>query len=73
MAAMKKSLKLGKSVSDVGWGKFTQILEELCNKFGKLLIRVGRWYPSSKTCSQYPGRGLPDPGRKYVQTISGRL
>ncbi|MFR3412129.1 MAG: zinc ribbon domain-containing protein [Coprococcus sp.] len=32
-------------------GKFTQILEELCNKFGKLLIRVGRWYPSSKTCS----------------------
>lgn len=51
MAAMKKSLKLGKSVSDVGWGKFTQILEELCNKFGKLLIRVGRWYPSSKTCS----------------------
>lgn len=51
MAAMKKGLKLGKSVSDVGWGKFTQILEELCNKFGKLLIRVGRWYPSSKTCS----------------------
>lgn len=50
IAAMKKGLKLGKSVSDVGCGKFVQILEELCNKFGKLLIRTDRWYPSSKTC-----------------------
>ena len=50
MAAMKKGLNLGKSVSDIGWGKFTQILEELCNKLGKLLVRVDRWYPSSKTC-----------------------
>ena len=37
IAAMKKGLKLGKSVSDVGWGKFVQLLEELCNKFGNSL------------------------------------
>lgn len=42
MKAMKKSLQLGKSVSDIGCGKFTQILEELCNKPGKLLVRIGR-------------------------------
>ena len=42
MAAMKKGLNLGKSVSDIGWGKFTQILEELCNKLGKLIIIMAR-------------------------------
>lgn len=68
MAAMKKGLNLGKSVSDIGWGKFTQILEELCNKLGKLLIRVDRWYPSSKTCSHcgYINKDLKLEDRVYV-------
>ena len=65
---MKKGLNLGKSVSDIGWGKFTQILEELCNKLGKLLIRVDRWYPSSKTCSHcgYINKDLKLEDRVYV-------
>ena len=65
---MKKGLNLGKSVSDIGWGKFTQILEELCNKLGKLLIRVDRWYPSSKTCSHcgYINNDLKLEDRVYV-------
>lgn len=50
IAAMKKALSLGKSVSDIGWGRFTAILEELCLKYGKILVRVSKWYPSSKTC-----------------------
>jgi len=50
MRAMKKSLKFGKSVSDNGWGLFTLYLEEACKKTGSVLIRVDKWFPSSKTC-----------------------
>lgn len=50
MAAMKQSLKFGKSVSDNGWGTFVRILEEQCKKHGSLLIFVDKWFPSSKTC-----------------------
>ncbi len=51
MSAMKQSLKFGKSVSDNGWGTFVRILEEKCEQYGCLLIKVSRWFPSSKTCS----------------------
>mgnify|MGYP004640542161 FL=1 len=75
MAAMKKGLNLGKSVSDIGWGKFTQILEELCNKLGKLLIRVDRWYPSSKTCGHcgYINKDLKLEDRVYVCPECGHV
>ena len=51
MSAMKQSLKFGKSVSDNGWGTFIRILEEKCEQYGCLLVKVGKWFPSSKTCS----------------------
>ncbi len=75
MKAMKKGLKLGKSVSDIGWGRFTQILEELCNKFGKLLVRVDRRYPSSKTCSHcgYVNKDLKLEDRVYVCPECGHV
>ena len=42
---------------------------------GEVRMQGVRTYdePRQKCCSQYPGRGLPDSGRKYVQTISGGL
>lgn len=51
MNAMKQSLRLGKSVSDNGWGMFVRILEEKCEQYGCTLVKVSRWFPSSKTCS----------------------
>lgn len=50
--AIKRSLRFGKSVSDNGWGLFVRILEEKCMQYGTALIRVDRWFPSSKTCSK---------------------
>ena len=75
MKALKKGLSLGKSVSDIGWGKFTQILEGLCNKFGKLLVRVDRWYPSSKTCSYcgYINKDLKLKDRTYIYPECGHV
>lgn len=51
ISAIRRSLRFGKSVSDNGWGNFLRYLEEACRKCGTLLIRVDRWFPSSKTCS----------------------
>lgn len=68
IAAMKKSLRLGKSLSDNGWGGFIQLLEQQCIKYGHLLIRVGKWFPSSKTCIScgYIHRELKLNDRLYV-------
>ena len=46
MRAMKKSLSLGKSASDNGWGAFTAMLKRKLRKRGGLLVRVDKWYPS---------------------------
>ena len=51
MKAMSQTLNLGKSVSDNGWGSFTRMLDYKLNEQGKILIKVDKWYPSSKTCS----------------------
>ena len=41
----------GKSVSDISWSGFVLDLENNARKQGKLIHKVSRWYPSSKTCS----------------------
>lgn len=41
----------GKKVSDLGFSSFVQILEHQATKTGCSIIKVGRWFPSSKTCS----------------------
>jgi putative transposase len=42
---------MNKSIQDVGWGEFRRQLEYKCERAGRHLIVVDRWYPSSKTCS----------------------
>ena len=51
MQAMSQALNFGKSVSDNGWGSFVRMLEYKLKNQGKKLIRLDKWYPSSKTCS----------------------
>ncbi len=51
MKAMSRSLKFGKSVSDNGWGMFTTFLRYKLEEQGKKLVRVGRFFASSQTCS----------------------
>ena len=47
---MVKNHSLAKSVSDVGWGEFVRQLEYKSQWYGRTLIKIDRWYPSSKTC-----------------------
>jgi putative transposase len=48
---MVRNRSLAKAISDCGWGTFRQMLEYKAAKYGRHLIVVSRWYPSSKTCS----------------------
>lgn len=46
-----KNHKLAKSISDVSWSKLLNVLEYKCIWYGKTLVKINRFYPSSKTCN----------------------
>ena len=48
---MQKNHCLAKSISDAGWGEFVRQLEYKSLWYGRTLIGISRWYPSSKRCS----------------------
>lgn len=48
---MLKNHKLAKAISEVGFYKFRQILEDKAKNNNKKVVFVDRFYPSSKTCS----------------------
>jgi len=48
---MKKNRKLAKSISDVSLGAFSRMIEYKAKWYGRTVIKVSRWFPSSKTCS----------------------
>lgn len=48
---MIKNHKLAQAISDVGWGMFVSMLEYKANWYGKNLLKIGRFEPSSKMCS----------------------
>jgi len=48
---MVKNPKLAKAISDVGWGEFVRQLEYKSEWYGRTLVKIDRFYPSSKTCS----------------------
>ena len=68
---MVRNHSLAKAISDCGWGEFRRQLEYKAARAGRRLIVIGRFYPSSKTCSacghllaelpSAPGRGSARP------------
>ena len=48
---MVKNHCLAKAISDVGWGEFVRQLAYKSNWYGRTLIKIDQWYPSSKICS----------------------
>lgn len=51
MKGMSQVLNFGKSVHDNGWGVFTTFLQYKLEEQGKKVIKIDKWFPSSKTCS----------------------
>lgn len=48
---MVKNHCLAQSISDAGWGMFVTMLEYKADWYGKNILRIGKFEPSSKTCS----------------------
>jgi len=51
MARRSKGFRLGRSVGDNGYGLFVGLLTRQAGKRGSAVFKAGRFYPSSKTCS----------------------
>ena len=49
---MMKNRKLSKHIGDAGWGMFFQFLRYKSEWYGSNIITIGRFEPSSKTCSK---------------------
>jgi putative transposase len=51
VSGMTRNHHLARSIGDEGWGTFKQMLEYKTKWYGSQLIKIGRFEPSSKTCS----------------------
>ncbi len=51
LRGMAGSLKLGKSTNDNGFGMFRAFLQYKLADRGKVLIKIDKWFPSSKMCN----------------------
>jgi putative transposase len=45
-----RNRSLAKAISDTGWGELGRQLEYKAAWYGRTLVKIDRWYPSSKRC-----------------------
>ena len=49
---MVKNHNLAKAIQDVGWSEFVRQLEYKATWYGRTLVKIDKWYPSSKRCNE---------------------
>ena len=49
---MVKNRKLAKAISDAGWGKFRRMVEYKAGWYGRTVVIIDSFYPSSKLCGK---------------------
>ena len=66
-SGMMKNHKLAKAIQEVGFYKFKTTLQNKASQNDKKVVLIGRYYPSSKTCSQcgYIHKGLKLQDREW--------
>jgi putative transposase len=53
--------RLAKSIHDAGWTMFVRLLEAKAARHGRQVVKIGRWTPTSQTCSACGYRDGPKP------------
>ncbi len=47
---MLRNHKLARSISNAAWGELVRQLEYKCQWYGRTLVKIDRWFPSTKRC-----------------------
>jgi putative transposase len=53
--------RLAKSVHDAGWGMLVRLLGEKAARYGRTVVKIGRFQPTSQTCSACGVKDGPKP------------
>ena len=72
---MQKNRCLSKSISDAGWSEFVRQLEYKASWYGRELIGIDKWFPSSKRCSDcgYTAQKMPLNVRQWTCPECGSI
>ena len=75
VSGMLRNHKLAGSIQELNFGEFKRILEYKANWYGRKLIFVDRFYPSSKTCNHcgYINKKLKLSDRQWVCPDCGEI
>ncbi|SHH58223.1 RNA-guided endonuclease InsQ/TnpB family protein [Streptomyces sp. 3214.6] len=67
--------RLAKSVHDAGWSSFVHMLEYKAQRYGRTLVKIGRFEPTSQTCSACGAVDGPKPlnVREWTCTACGAV
>ncbi|GAB4186780.1 MAG: RNA-guided endonuclease TnpB family protein [Coleofasciculaceae cyanobacterium] len=49
---MMKNHKLAQAIADASWSELVRQLEYKCQWYGRTLVKIDRWFPSSKRCGK---------------------
>ena len=75
VSGMLQNHKLAESIQELNFGEFKRMLEYKANWYGRKLIFVDRFYPSSKTCNHcgYVNKKLKLSDRQWVCPDCGEI
>lgn len=62
---------LGKAINDVGWSTFTRLLQERADEYGRTIVKIDRFAPTTKTCSVCGSVGTSKPLHVRVWECDG--
>ena len=75
VSGMLRNHKIADSIQELNFGEFRRILEYKANWYGRKLIFVDRFYPSSKTCNHcgYVNKKLKLSDRQWICPNCGEI